>query len=127
MKSDFRSAQPAQHSAPCCREIIHQTFLSMTLSPRSVEIMFNSLYNNTYKQYNGCIKSWIEYCYKHDDDCNKASVPIVIIFLSEMYDRGAQYGTINSYKSALSLLFNDVLNDSRIKRFMKGVFRLKPT
>lgn len=98
----------------------------MSLSPRSVEIMLNALSDNTYKQYNGCIKSWTEYCSKYNYDCSKASVPIVINFLTEMFDKGAKYGTLNSYKSALSLLFNDVVNDYRIKRFMKGVFRLRP-
>lgn len=47
-------------------------------------------------------------------------------FLTEIFDKGAKYGTINSYKSALSLLL-DNLDDDRVKRFMKGVFKLRPT
>lgn len=43
-----------------------------------------------------------------------------------MFDSGAKYGTINSHKSALSLLLGKVLDDDRIKRFMKGVYRMRP-
>lgn len=57
----------------------------------------------------------------------KASVPIIIHFLTGIFEKGARYGTMNSHKSALSLLLGDVLDDDRIKRFMKGVFRLRPT
>lgn len=89
--------------------------------------MLSSLSNNTYKQYDGCIKAWINYCSKHDYDYTCGSIPIIIHFLTEIFDKGAKYGTINSYKSALSLLLGNNLNDERLKRFMKGVFKLRPT
>lgn len=89
--------------------------------------MLSSLSENTYKQYNVCIKAWLKYCNKFGYDHEKASVPIVINFLTEVFDSGAKYGTLNSYKSALSLLLGKTLDDDRIKRFMKGVFRLRPT
>lgn len=44
-----------------------------------------------------------------------------------MFHKGAQYGTLNSYKAALSLIIvNDLSKDTRITRFLKGVFRLRP-
>ncbi|XP_047991863.1 uncharacterized protein LOC125230671 [Leguminivora glycinivorella] len=44
-----------------------------------------------------------------------------------MFHNGVQYGTLNSYKSAISLiLVNDISKDPRITRFLKGVFRLRP-
>lgn len=90
--------------------------------------MLSSLSENTYKQYDCAIRKWIHYCNLHKYDYTAVSVPIVIHFLTEIFDSGARYGTINSYKSALSLLFgNNTLNDDRVKRFMKGVFRLRPT
>lgn len=89
--------------------------------------MLSSLSENTYKQYNVCIKAWLNYCLKNGYDHEKTTVPIVINFLTEVFDSGAKYGTLNSYKSALSLLLGKTLDDDRIKRFMKGVFRLRPT
>lgn len=96
------------------------------LSPGTVDIMVASLSDSTYKQYDGCIKSWINYCNTHNYTYSSASVPIVLHFLTEVYNKGAKYGTINSYKSALSLLL-DNLDDFRIKRFMKGVYKLRPS
>lgn len=89
--------------------------------------MLASLSNNTYKQYDGSIKAWINYCNIHNYEYTKASIPVIIHFLTEVFDKGAKYGTINSYKSALALLLGNNLEDERLKRFMKGVFKLRPT
>lgn len=88
--------------------------------------MISSLSDSTYKQYDSCIKTWISYCDTHNYDYFSASVPIVLHFLTEIFNKGAKYGTINSYKSALSLILGN-LDDDRVKRFMKGVFKLRPT
>lgn len=89
--------------------------------------MLNSLSKNTYKQYNGCIKAWLDYCKNNNNDYLDASIPVIIDFLTEIYNKGAKYGTINSYKSALSTLLGSHINDDNMKRFMKGVFRSRPT
>ncbi|CAG9137917.1 unnamed protein product [Plutella xylostella] len=99
----------------------------MNLPEQSVEIMLNGLSDNTYKQYDSGIRAWLLYCRNHGYDYSVASVPIIIDFLTEMFHKGASYGTINSYKSSLTLLFNEILDDYRIKRFMKGVFRMRPS
>lgn len=96
----------------------------MTL--KSIDIILASLSKNTYKQYDGCIKAWLGYCKKNHVDYLEASVPTVIDFLTQVFQNGAKYGTINTYKSALSLLLGSMSNDDRLKRFMKGVFRLRP-
>lgn len=55
------------------------------------------------------------------------SVPNIIMFLTQLFESGAKYGTLNSCRSALSLILGqDMANDSHIKRFFKGVFRLRP-
>lgn len=51
----------------------------------------------------------------------------IINFLTDCYQNGAKYGTINSHKSALNLIFPKMLDDDHnMKRFMKGIFRLRP-
>ncbi|XP_049865032.1 uncharacterized protein LOC126366130 [Pectinophora gossypiella] len=90
--------------------------------------MLNSLSDNTYKQYDCCIRAWVRYCNIHNYDYDNSSVHIIIAFLTEVFESGAQYGTINSYKSALCLLLgHNLLNNNDVCRFMKGVFRLRPT
>lgn len=88
--------------------------------------MLSSLSEATYRQYDNCIKSWFDYCNTHDYDYFAVSVPIIIHFLTTIFDRGVKYGTINSHKSALSLILGNIVNDERIRRFMKGVYRLRP-
>lgn len=89
--------------------------------------MLASLSDNTYKQYGPCIKAYINYCNDHSHDYIKISIPVIINFLTYIFDNGAKYGSINNYKSAISLLLGTTLDDNRIKRFMKGVYKLRPT
>lgn len=88
--------------------------------------MLSSLSENTYKQYDSTIKLWVNYCNKNKYDYLIGSVSVIIDFLTECYKNGAKYGTINSHKSALHFLFPKTLNDDDLKRFMKGIFRLRP-
>ncbi|XP_045497617.1 uncharacterized protein LOC123695740 isoform X1 [Colias croceus] len=118
--------QPTQNSEVGCREAFRQALLRKGLSPSTVQIMLSSLSDSTYKQYDGCIKTWINYCSTHNYSYISASVPVVLHFLTDLFNKGAKYGTINSYKSALSLILSN-LEDDRVKRFMKGVFKSRPT
>ncbi|XP_045505902.1 uncharacterized protein LOC123702254 [Colias croceus] len=123
---DQDQPQPTQNSEVGCREAFRQALLRKGLSPSTVQIMLSSLSDSTYKQYDGCIKTWINYCSTHNYSYISASVPVVLHFLTDLFNKGAKYGTINSYKSALSLILSN-LEDDRVKRFMKGVFKSRPT
>lgn len=90
--------------------------------------MLASLSNNSFKQYDSCLKKWWRYCKNNSLDLYNASVPKIICFLTELYNEGCQYGTLNACRSALSLILGPILGkDDRITRFFKGVFRLRPT
>lgn len=55
------------------------------------------------------------------------NVPILLEFFTKEFQGGAAYGTLNSLRSALSLLISSELgSDSRVKRFFKGLQNLKP-
>lgn len=89
--------------------------------------MLNSLASNTYKQYESTLKLWWPFCEKFSIDPYEASISSVLNFLTERFNAGASYGTINSARSALSLLLSpEIGNNYSIKRFVKGVFRSKP-
>lgn len=95
----------------------------MSLPDRTVDIMINSLSDSTYyRQYDTCMKPWLEFCKQNGHNYINTNINVVLDFLTQVFDKGAKYGTINSYKSAFSLLFPNMLDDYRIKRFMKGVF-----
>lgn len=95
--------------------------------PSSITIMLSSLSDNSMKQYEVCLKKWYQFCVSNQIDVLAASVPMVLYFLTCLFESGAQYSTLNSTRSALSLILGPhVGNDPRIKRFFKGVFRLRP-
>lgn len=80
------------------------------------------------KQYNTSYKLWWQFCLKNNVDTFEAPVSSIIAFLVELFNNGASYGTINSHRSALSLLLgNNVGSDVLIKRLLKGIYRRKPS
>lgn len=89
--------------------------------------MVASLSDNSLRQYDSCLKKWFHYCNRNKVDMFETSIPNIIQFLTELFDSGAQFGTLNSYRSALSLVLGkQVSDDDCVKRFFKGVFRLRP-
>lgn len=79
-------------------------------------------------QYSVTYHSWWKFCQENNIDTFEAPLSAVITFLVEHFNKGASYGTINSHRSALSLLLgNNVGSDERIKRLLKGVYRQKPS
>lgn len=89
--------------------------------------MLASLAPNTLKQYNVSLKLWWEYCGNHNLDRFSYNTNIILLFLNEQFQNGCSYGTLNSHRSALSLLLSrEIGSDEQIKRLLKGAFRTKP-
>lgn len=101
--------------------------LRRRIPPSAVDIMMASLSNNSLRQYDVVLKKWFHYCTQNDIDMYEASVPSVLHFLTESFNNGSQYSTLNTYRSALALILGPYMSrDDRILRFLKGVFRLRP-
>lgn len=61
-------------------------------------------------------------------DFYKVEIPSLLNFLTVCFNKGSSYGTLNSHRSAISLISsNKIGEDIRVKRFFKGIFKLKPT
>lgn len=89
--------------------------------------MLASLSSNSFKQYDSCLKKWFQFCIQNNLNLFQPSISNILNFLTELYNNGAQYGTINSCRSALSLLLGpQISNNETMKRFFKGIFRLRP-
>ncbi|KAJ8716478.1 hypothetical protein PYW07_003105 [Mythimna separata] len=87
--------------------------------------MVASLSQNTIKQYATALKKWWSFC--NGENVYELSIPKVLKFLTEMLTQGASYATLNTCRSALSLIIDASLGtDIQVKRFFKGVFKLKP-
>ncbi|XP_049886475.1 uncharacterized protein LOC126380940 [Pectinophora gossypiella] len=89
--------------------------------------MLASLSDNTIMQYNVTLKLWWTYCHENKHNVFEGSVAIVLSFLTEQYNKGASYGSLNSHRSALSLFLGDNIGSNEsVKRLLKGAYRKRP-
>lgn len=93
----------------------------------ALNIMLSSLSDSSLKQYDTCLRKWYNYCKQNRIELFSPSNSDILNFLVDLFNQGAQYGTLNTTRSALSLLLGeDVGNNEQIKRLLKGMFRLRP-
>ncbi|XP_063540291.1 uncharacterized protein LOC134749320 [Cydia strobilella] len=91
--------------------------------------MVSSLSKNTLSQYSSSLKLWWQYCQINEiNDIFDVKINNLIDFLNRCLQDGASYGTLNNHRSAISLIsVNCISQDDCLKRFFRGVFRLKPS
>lgn len=54
-------------------------------------------------------------------------MPTVLSYLSSIFHKGASYQTLNCHRSSLSLIIGTHIgDDDRVKRWFKGIFKLRP-
>lgn len=52
---------------------------------------------------------------------------MILLFLTDQFNKGAAYGSMNNHRSALSLLLgSEMTNSDQIKRLLKGAYKLRP-
>lgn len=82
---------------------------------------------NTISQYNCSLRSWWEFCQINNYNFFAATPPQVLSFLTKAFEKGGGYNTINTHRSALSILLGkDVTNNYCVNQFLKGIFKLSP-
>jgi integrase len=87
-----------------------------------------SLAETSLKQYNCAYKKWWLFCEETKHDFYTINIPVILKFLATQFKNGASYSSLNTLRSALALILGRRLSeDDRIARFLKGVFRLKPS
>ena len=74
----------------------------------------------------------MRFCDKKQIDQLNPSIGEILSFLTQLHDEGLGYSAINTAKSMLSAMFQvihsrDIGNEVLVKRFMKGIFQLKPS
>ncbi|XP_026315626.1 uncharacterized protein LOC113226989 [Hyposmocoma kahamanoa] len=107
---------------------IRRAFSQQNLTPETIDIMIASLSESSLKQYNSAYKKWWLFCNTNKiADCFSVSIPFILKFFTTLFDAGAGYSTLNTYRSALSLVLGkNVGSHDYIIRFLKGVFKKKP-
>lgn len=117
-----------EETFPGCRTLISQAMTARSIPQEAMDIMLSSITNTTMRQYNSALKRWWAFCNSHKINLFSAPISKILIFLSDQYTSGMSYGTLNSFRSAISLITtHDVGGNSQVKRFFKGVLNLRPT
>ncbi|XP_043474427.1 uncharacterized protein LOC122506364 [Leptopilina heterotoma] len=82
--------------------------------------MIKSLSVGTLNQYEKPLRLWWDFCLRKKIQIFDAKATEIIMFLTEILDNINTYGTLNSYRSAISLIrMSEVGSDPSMKRFFK--------
>lgn len=93
----------------------------------SLPVILASLSKSTYGQYEKPLRLWWKFCTENNVSTWDPTIPEVLRFLTAQLNEVNSYGTLNSYRSALSLVVSyDLGKDPTIKRFCKGASVIKP-
>lgn len=94
----------------------------------ALDIMLSSLSDSTLKQYSTPLRQWTAFCQENSISPLNINSEMVLKFLSERFLAAASYGSLNSARSALSLISNNKIGEHiDIVRFMRGVSKHRPS
>uniref|UniRef100_A0ABD2XMW6 Reverse transcriptase domain-containing protein n=1 Tax=Trichogramma kaykai TaxID=54128 RepID=A0ABD2XMW6_9HYME len=108
------------------RDHIREAFKALKVPTESLDIMLASLSVSTRKHYKASIARWLIFCEENSLNIYKAKPRDLINFLTERFRQGCSYSTLNSDRSAISLIAGNIGEDRLVCRFLKGCFRLRP-
>lgn len=98
------------------------------MSDKTSDVILASIKDSSYKQYDVMWKKWWLFCLEKNFNVFSDSIGNIIEFLTLLFEKGSSYGSLNSARSAISMLVGPhIAEDPEIKRFLKGSFNLKPT
>lgn len=107
---------------------MREAFYRQQVPESAVEIMMSSISTSTISQYSSSWKLWWDYCQKNRTDFYNVDVNYLLDFLSKCFlSKNSRLGTINCHRSAIAFISTNKLLDERIKKFFRGIFRIRPT
>ena len=72
------------------------------------DLLLSSWRAKTKLNYNSLFAKWVDWCQQWNRDPTTGPVREVINFLAELYNKGYQYQSLNSYRSAISAVHSEV-------------------
>ena len=104
----------------------------LEFSFRVTRLIMASWRSGTQRQYRVYIGKWKKFCSERKVDYLRASVSVGLDFLTDLFEKGHSYSTINTARSALSTL---ILCDNcmtfgshpHVIKLMKGVYNKRPS
>lgn len=108
-------------------EVIREAFGRQELAKDTIDVMIKSLAKSTLQQYNSTYKLWFSFCNDNKLDFFNVTIPMLLKFLTNQFNNGASYSSLNSIRSALSLILGKTCcTNDYVTRFLKGVFKIRP-
>lgn len=112
--------------------LVWEGFTGKGVSDRTKEILMGSWTTGTKSQYAVYLQKWEIFCRGRNENPFKPPISLVLDFLTELFDGGRGYSAINTARSALSTIVTlpgdySVGTHPLVRRFMRGVFQVKPT
>lgn len=93
----------------------------------ALSISISSLSETSLKQYNSALRKWWTFCKDNELSIYEARTTDVIRFLTIEFEKGMLYGSLNSLRSAISLILDQDLGQSEVvKRFFRGLSNVRP-
>lgn len=118
-------------------QIIRQTLQQRGIPQAHSEIIISSWRFSTKQNYWVYFKKWTCFCDGRKINYFYPSVHSILSFLTELFKHGLGYSGINTTKSCFVVFVvflelinkqsNLVVNSSKVRRFMKGIFNMKPS
>ena len=104
---------------------------SSSISKSAQTLVEASWRGSTEKRYGGAWKSWVEWCGLQGVQATAPSLTHVLNYLASLYDKGAQYRTINLHRSALSATLKPIEGfcvgqHPLVCRLLKGAYNSRP-
>ena len=102
------------------------------LSPKVIELVLGAARTNTHATYQSAWVSWSSWCLERTVDPLSASVNDVLTFLSDYFDSGKSYSTVNIARSMLSTTLSmtgegtEFGKNPLVTKLMKGIYNKKP-
>ena len=128
-----RSPSPRHQATQASRllgywEIRRESFSVSQSAQRLVEASWRG---STEKRYGGAWRQWLSWCNKRTIPATSPSLSDVLDYLASLFDKGAQYRTINLHRSALSATLRPIEGfcvgqHPLVCRLLKGVFNSRP-
>ncbi|CAD6220641.1 GSCOCG00012959001-RA-CDS, partial [Cotesia congregata] len=93
----------------------------------SVNILVKSISATTLKQYSKPIRDWTSYCTSENIDIFNSNEEKVVEYLTSKFNNGVKYSSLNTIRSALSLICDkDLGKNPLISRLLKGAYNIQP-
>jgi len=125
------SSSTSQNSEAIGMSYFREVFKAKGISDRATNVICASWRKSTKKQYLSYIRRWHTYCTRRKISHLCADEKVIVDFLAELFGEGLGYGVINTARSALStFLDHNGLTVGKlplIHKFMKDIFKLKPS